>query len=36
MIPKFRVWVNKIKAIFEPDDIIDINYEEKEIFTQDI
>ncbi|RSI98487.1 YopX family protein [Streptococcus mitis] len=36
MIPKFRVWVNKIKAIFEPDDIIDINYEEKEILTQDI
>lgn len=36
MIPKFRIWVNKIKAIFEPDDIIDINYEEKEILTQDI
>lgn len=36
MIPKFRVWVNKIKTIFEPDDIIDINYEEKEILTQDI
>lgn len=36
MIPKFRVWVNKIKAIFEPDDIIGINYEEKEIFMQEI
>lgn len=36
MIPNFRVWVNKIKTIFEPDDIININYEEKEIFTQDI
>ena len=36
MIPKYRVWVNKIKAIIKPDDIIDINYEEKKILAQEI
>lgn len=36
MIPRFRVWVNEIKAFFEPDDILDIDYENKEIVTQQV
>lgn len=36
MIPRFRVWVNEIKAFFEPDDLLDIDYENKEITTQQV
>lgn len=36
MLPKFRFWVNKIKAIIEPDDIITIDYEGDEILAQEI
>lgn len=36
MIPRFRVWVNEIKAFFEPADILDIDYENKEITTQQV
>ena len=36
MIPRFRVWVNEIKAFFEPADILDIDYENKEIVTQQV
>lgn len=35
-MPRFRVWVNEIKAFFEPDDILDIDYENKEIVTQQV
>ena len=36
MMPRFRVWVNEIKAFLEPDDILDIDYENKEIVTQQV
>ena len=36
MIPRYRVWVNKIKAFFEPDYILAIDYEDKEIVTQQV
>ena len=36
MIPRFRVWVNEIKAFFELYDILDIDYENKEIVTQQV
>lgn len=36
MMPRFRVWVNEIKAFLEPDDILSIDYENKEIVTQQV
>lgn len=36
MIPRYRVWVNEIKAFFEPDDVLSIDYENKEIVTQQV
>lgn len=35
-MPRFRVWVNEIKAFLEPDDILSIDYENKEIVTQQV
>lgn len=36
MIPKFRAWLKKDKEMIEVDDIIAINFEEKEICVQTI
>ena len=36
MIPRYRVWVNEIKAFFEPDDVLSIDYENTEIVTQQV
>jgi hypothetical protein len=36
MRPKFRVWVKTEKRIIETDDILDIDYENKEIVTQQV
>ena len=36
MIPKYRAWVKKHKAIIEADDIIAIDYEGQEILVQEI
>lgn len=36
MIPKFRAWVKTGKRMVETDDLLGINYEDKEIITQEI
>nr|DAP39874.1 MAG TPA: YopX protein [Caudoviricetes sp.] len=36
MIPKFRAWVKTGKRMVETDDLLGINYEDKEIITQKI
>lgn len=36
MIPKFRAWVKTEKRMIETDDILDIDYENKEIVTQQV
>ena len=36
MIPKFRVWVKIGKRMISSDDILDIDYENKEIVTQQV
>lgn len=36
MIPKYRVWVTTEKRMFFLDDILDIDYENKEIVTQQV
>ncbi|HGQ3302600.1 TPA: YopX family protein [Streptococcus pneumoniae] len=36
MIPKFRVWVKTEKRMFFSDDILAIDYENKEIVTQQV
>lgn len=36
MIPKFRAWISTEKRMVETDDLLGINYEDKEIITQKI
>lgn len=36
MIPKYRVWVKTEKRMIETDDLLDIDYENKEIVTQQV
>ena len=36
MIPKFRVWIKTEKRMIETDDLLDIDYENKEIVTQQV
>lgn len=36
MIPRFRAWVKTGKRMVETDDLLGINYEDKEIITQKI
>ena len=36
MIPKFRAWIKTEKRMIETDDLLDIDYENKEIATQQV
>lgn len=36
MKPKFRVWIKTEKRMIETDDLLDIDYENKEIVTQQV
>ena len=36
MIPKFRVWIKTEKRMIETDDLLGIDYENKEIVTQQV
>ena len=36
MIPKFRAWIKTEKRMIETDDLLDIDYENKEIVTQQV
>ena len=36
MIPRYRVWLKKEKRMIETDDILEVDYENKEIVTQQV